>query len=203
MKSKEDILEEIANAGKRGMTATELFGRKKEDIRTGKELLGELIDAGKIVKKGNRFFLRGIRPSSKKENYITRKEFDYAISEIYKSLSQLKEEIDRAFEYVDEIFIHMAKNEGQKKLPSDEEMLIAYENARMKNHVSEEVPVPLFKEELRRMGFEFKDEELDKKLLELHEKGIVFLRRSENKEKGGIKTENGNLSYIVWVKRGE
>ncbi len=208
MKSKEDVLEEIANSGARGLTLTEIFGRKKKDREKGKEILGDLIDLKKIEKHGSRFFFAGTKPKRKrkKENYVTRDELETLLREIYKDLALLKERVDRAFEYVDEVFLSLREKKSGSSLPDISEMLIAYDNVNAKENAGDSVPIPSFKEELRKMGFKFSEEEINKKLLELDEKEIIYLQIANNPEElerkeEGIKSDRGFLFYITWIKR--
>lgn len=193
MKSKEDVLEEIANSGEAGLTITEIFGRKKEELEKGKEILGELIDLGKVIRVGNRFFLSGTKPGKRKMDYITRDEFYSTMNEIRKDIAILKEQIDRAFEYIDEVFIYLKEENSslsEKTALNVKDLFIAYENARIKNHIGDEVPVDLLKKELKKRDLKFSDKEFSKKLKELDEKEVVYLR----------KTEKGTLC-VVWLKR--
>ncbi len=208
MKSKEDLLEEIANAGKEGITLTKLVGRKRKDMATGKELLGELIDLGKIVKKKNRFYLTGIKPARKpkKKNYVTREELEGILGEVYKDIALLKDRIDRVFEYVDEIFLETRKRIEKSNFPTISEMQIAYDNVNRNENAGDSVPISSFKKELKKMGFEFDEDKLNKKLLQLDKEGIIYLQIANNPDelsnkKDGIRSNRGFLFYITWLKR--
>ncbi|MCD6427480.1 MAG: hypothetical protein J7L03_05240 [Caldisericaceae bacterium] len=208
MKSKEDLLEEIANAGKEGITLTKLVGRKRKDMAVGKELLGELIELKKIVKKGSRFYLAGIKPTRKrkKKNYVTREELEGILEEVYKDIALLKDRIDRAFEYVDEVFLETRSRVRKKNLPEISDMQIAYDNVNRKENAGDSVPISSFKKELRRMGFEFDEDELNEKLLELDRKEIIYLQIANNPDElpnkeYGIQSDRGFLFYITWIKR--
>lgn len=210
MKSKEDILEIIANAKEKGITLTGIAGtRKKKETAPVKDILGKLVTSGKITKSGNRFFLSGVKKKRqrKTKNYITREEVEGIVGEIYKDMAHLKDQIDRAFEYVDEIFLNLrSKKEKASKLPSGEEMLIAYDNVNRRENAGDSVPIPDFKKELKKMGFTFEDEEINKKLLEMDNEEIIYLQQANNPEEldereKGINTDRGFLFYITWIKR--
>ncbi len=208
MKSKEDILEEIANAGKEGITLTKLVGRKRKDMAIGKELLGELMDLGKIIRKGSRYYLAGIKPTRKrkKENYVTREELEGILEEVYKDISLLKDRIDRVFEYVDEVFLETRSKSGRKNFPEISDMLIAYDNINRKENAGDSVPISSFKKELRKMGFEFDENKLNEKLLELDREEIIYLQIANNPDElsnkeDGIRSDRGFLFYITWIKR--
>ncbi len=211
MKSKEDVLEIIANAKENGATLTEIAGtRSKKGREYIKEILEELINDKLIVKKNkSRFVLPQYKKTKKKtvKNYVTREELEGIVNEIYKDLAKLNDKIDRAFEYIDEVFLQMKKEKKSvSKLPDREEMLIAYDNVNRKENAGDSVPIPDFKRELRRMGFTFTDQEINELLLNLDKAEIIYLQQAndpetlEEKDKG-IKTERGILFYITWIKR--
>ena len=212
MKSEEDILEIVANAKDRGVTLTEITdgSRKKKDTTPVKETLEKLKEAGKVVRKSNgRYYLAGIKPTlrRKNKNYVTREELEGIINEVYRDIAFLKEKIDRAYEYVDEVFLHLKDNKQvSTKLPTREEMLIAYDNVNIRENAGGSVPIPDFKRELKKMGFRFNEEEINKKLLEMDKSKIIYLQEANNPEEleekeQGIKTDRGLLFYITWIKR--
>ena len=69
-----------------------------------------------------------------KGNYLTKKEVDKILekelAEINKKISDLKGQIDRIYEYVDEIFILHRKEQS----PNEEEMRIVYDNINIKGN---------------------------------------------------------------------
>jgi len=141
-----------------------------------------------------------------KGNYVTKKEIEKilnnALSEIDKKISDLKEQIDRVYEYVDEIFLFERKNQ----FPDDEEMRIVYDNLNVKGHFENSIPIYLFKNELKKK-FNITEEELNKKIIELDKREIIYLTASDEPEETKksercIKSKNDNLFYyITWMKR--
>ncbi len=141
-----------------------------------------------------------------KGNYVTKKEIEKilnnALSEIDKKISDLKEQIDRVYEYVDEIFLFERKNQ----FPDDEEMRIVYDNLNVKGNFENSIPIYLFKNELKKK-FNITEEELNKKIIELDKREIIYLTASDEPEETKksercIKSKNDNLFYyITWMKR--
>jgi hypothetical protein len=141
-----------------------------------------------------------------KENYVTKKEVEKilnnTLSEINKKISDLKEQIDRVYEYVDEIFLFERRNQ----FPNDEEMRIVYDNLNVKGNFEDSIPIYLFKNELKKK-FNITEEELNKKIIELDKREIIYLTASgeteeTKKSERYIKSKNGDLFYyITWRKR--
>jgi len=141
-----------------------------------------------------------------KENYITKKEvekiLEKELGEINKKISDLKEQIDRIYEYVDEIFILQRK--GQP--PNEEEMRIIYDNINTQGSFKDSMPIYLFKDELKKK-FNISEEGLNEKIIELNKREIIHLRSADKSEKikepeHCIKSKNGKLFYyITWMKR--
>ena len=141
-----------------------------------------------------------------KENYITKKEvekiLEKELGEINKKISNLKEQIDRIYEYVDEIFI--LRRKGQP--PNEEEMRIIYDNINTQGSFKESMPLYIFKDELKKK-FNISEEGLNEKIIELNKREIIHLRSADKSEKikepeHCIKSKNGKLFYyITWMKR--
>jgi hypothetical protein len=141
-----------------------------------------------------------------KENYITKKEvekiLEKELGEINKKISDLKEQIDRIYEYVDEIFILQRKGQS----PNEEEMRIIYDNINTQGSFKESMPLYIFKDELKKK-FNISEERLNEKIIELNKREIIHLRGAEKSEKieepeHCIKSKNGKLFYyITWMKR--
>lgn len=141
-----------------------------------------------------------------KENYITKKEvekiLEKELGEINEKISDLKEQIDRIYEYVDEIFILQRK--GQP--PNEEEMRIIYDNINTQGSFKDSMPIYLFKDELKKK-FNISEEGLNEKIIELNKREIIHLRGADKSEKieeleHCIKSKNGKLFYyITWIKR--
>ncbi len=210
MKSKEDILEIIANSKDNGVTVTAIAGsRKKKDTASIKETLSALLSKRKIVKTGSRYYLMGMKKQRRKKsaNYITREEVESLMGEVYKDIARLKDQIDRAFEYVDEVYLNFRSiNKVTNELPSNNDLLIAYDNVNRMQNAGDSVPIPDFKKELRKKGFNFTDDEINKRLLEMDKAEIIYLQQANNPDelenkKEGIHTERGFLFYITWIKR--
>ena len=141
-----------------------------------------------------------------KENYITKKEvekiLEKELGEINKKISDLKEQIDRIYEYVDEIFILQRKGQS----PNEEEMRIIYDNINTQGSFKDSMPIYLFKDELKKK-FNISEEGLNEKIIELNKREIIHLRSADKSEKikepeHCIKSKNGKLFYyITWMKR--
>jgi hypothetical protein len=139
-----------------------------------------------------------------KDNYLTKKEVDKILekelAEINKKISDLKDQIDRIYEYVDEIFILHRKEQS----PNEEEMRIIYDNINIKGNFENSVPIYLFKDELKKK-FNINEEALNEKIIALDEKEIIYLRAADKEIENPsqcIKSKNGKLLYyITWMKR--
>jgi len=139
-----------------------------------------------------------------KDNYLTKKEVDKILekelAEINKKISDLKGQIDRIYEYVDEIFILHRKEQS----PNEEEMRIVYDNINIKGNFENSVPIYLFKDELKKK-FNINEEALNEKIIALDEKEIIYLRAADKEIENPsqcIKSKNGKLLYyITWMKR--
>lgn len=210
MKSKEKIIEFIKKSGKNGATLTSIAETTKrsslEYILT-KQLLNDLISEKKIEKSHSRYYIVGIRKHKKaRSKYVTRNELEEVIQQVYKDIATLKAQIDRAFEYVDEVFLSVRQHKPLTTLPTEQDMQIAYDNVNQRENAGDSVPLPDFKRELEKMGFKFSDEEINKKLLDMDKAEIIYLQQAndpeelEEKEKG-IQTDRGFLFYITWIKR--
>ncbi len=220
MKTKEEMLKLIRESGKKGMTLTQLSGTRKRssaEYKLTKQFLADLESQHLIVKSGSRYYLAGVKGKKtlkKKVNYITKEEFEEVLREVYKDLSALKNEIDRVYEYVDEVFLitrkkSAGKAKSEQDFPDEEEMRIAYDNINERENAGDSVSIAEFKRELEKMGFRFTDEEMDKKLLEMDKNEVIYLQEANNPEtleeserKRGIDDkERGFLFYITWIKR--
>ncbi len=210
MKSKEEIIEFIKSSGKRGETFTHISGtrkRKSPEYTLTKQLLNDLIAEGKIEKSGSRYYIANIKKHRKAQSkYVTRDELEEVIQQVYKDLATLKAQVDRAFGYIDEVFLSAREHKLSEALPTELDMQIAYDNVNQRENAGDSVPLPDFKRELKRMGFKFSDEEINKKLLDMDKTEIIYLQRANNpeelEEKGkGIQTDRGFLFYITWIKR--
>ena len=220
MKTKEEMLKLIRESGKKGMTFTQLSGTRKwssAEYKLTKQFLDDLESQHLIVKTRSRYYLAGIKgkkTSKKKVNYITKEEFEAIVREIYKDLSALKNEIDRVYEYVDEVFLitrkkNVATSESEQDFPGEDEMRIAYDNINERENAGDSVSIAEFKKELEKMGFRFSEEAMNEKLLEMDKNEIIYLQEAnnpetldENERKRGINDkERGFLFYITWIKR--
>lgn len=210
LKSKEEIIEFIKKSGSNGETLTHISGTRKisspEYILT-KQLLNDLVAEKKIEKKHSRYYIIGVRKHRKVQSkYITRSELEEVIQQVYRDIATLKAQIDRAFEYVDEVFLSARQHKPSVALPTEQDMQIAYDNVNQRENAGDSVPLPDFKRELKKMGFKFSDEEINKKLLDMDKAEIIYLQQAnapdelEEKEKG-IQTDRGFLFYITWIKR--
>ncbi len=220
MKTKEEMLKLIRESGKKGITFTALSGTRKRssaEYKLTKQFLADLESQHLIVKSNSRYYLAGVKGKKapkKKVNYITKEEFEAIVQEIYKDLSALKSEIDRVYEYVDEVFLltrkkNAGKTESEQDFPSEDEMRIAYDNINERENAGDSVSIAEFKKELEKMGFRFTEEAINKKLLEMDKNEVIYLQEANNPEildeserkKGINDRERGFLFYITWIKR--
>jgi hypothetical protein len=209
MQTKEGILKKIEDAGKEGITLTKLSGTSKRNLqKETKGLLEELEQEGKIEKKGSRYLIKGAKKEKGvRGNFVTKEEIEKLLGHFASQIVELHEKIDRVYEYVDEVFLTLRK-EGEKKnkAPSVEEIRLIYDNINTTRNYGDSVPIPVFKEEIKKR-YAVSNEEVDKILLELDRREIIYLQTVNNpeelkdKEKGIPSGERGLLYYITWIKR--
>jgi len=210
MKSKEGILEVIKKAGKKGVGIFDISRTKRRNnanyILT-KQFLEDLLNEGKIEKRSTGKYVISTAVKRKRlANYITRDELERVTKGIHQDIASLNDKVDRAFEYIDEVFLNMRTNRVSG-FPAEKDMLIAYDNVNRKEKTEDFVPIPDFKKELSKMGFNFTDKDINTKLLEMDGRGVIHLHKADNPKKikdrkKGIKAgRKGLLFYIVWAKR--
>lgn len=220
--TKESIIEKIAKKGDKGATKSEIYkGKNKEEFE---KLLSELLNEGKIIKKGSRFSLKDssntLPIEAKKEEYVKlevllklqddylkfKKEAENEIKELRGLIYQLKESLDRAYDYINDVFLYMKEELGVKRdTPNVEDLRIIYDNLNAIHNFGDSVPVPVFKDEVIKK-FNISEDEINKILLELDEKEIIYLqtldRPNEVKDSDrGIKFEGRVLYFITWMKK--
>jgi hypothetical protein len=215
--TKESIFEAIINAKDRGVNKTDLGIRKRSVKETIEKILSELEGEEKIVHKGSRYFMPEFATPTKK--ILKGKSYDSQIKELlkdyvkrgelqdaYSKIAHLKEEIERAFDYVNDIYFGMKKRSLLKiALPTNDDLLIIYDNINALGHYGDSVPIPLFKDEVVKK-FNINEDKLNEILLSLDDDGTIYLqtadRPDELKDKDrGIKFQERFLYFVTWVKR--
>jgi len=199
--TKEFVLKKIQAAGIKGVTKSEIAGEEKDSQKIEK-YMKELIKEGKVIKKGGRFYLSGVKPE---KNYITRGEFEELLQDVFALISNLNERLDRVYEYIDDIFISLKSEVSTMAEPSVDDLRIIYDNLNANFSFRDSVPVPIFKDDV--MGkFSVSEERLNSLLLNLDKKEVIYLqscgKQDEPKDKDrGIKSGNKILYYITWIKK--
>lgn len=217
MLTKETILKKVVDAGEKGATKSALYrGKEKE---TFENIIKELLSEGKIVEKNRRLFAKEASklamPKPIKEETATQSEiqslkndFEAFKKEMVERINELKNQIDRAYEYIDDIFIYMkttTTGESAKTLPQVDELRIMYDNLNAIYNFGDSVPIPLFKDEIMKK-YKVNEAELDKILLDLDNKEIIHLQTIDDPDdfadsNRGIKFENRIFYFITWMKR--
>ncbi|MBP8613121.1 MAG: hypothetical protein KBI30_03920 [Candidatus Atribacteria bacterium] len=217
MLTKETFLQKIVESGEKGITKSALYrGKEKE---TFENIIKELLSEGKIVEKNRRLFakeaLKLATPKPMKEEIVTQSEIQSLKNEfaafkkdVIARLNELKNQIDRAYEYIDDIFIYMkttTAGESTKTLLQVDELRIIYDNLNTSYNFGDSVPIPLFKDEIMKK-YKVSEEELNTMLLDLDNKEIIHLQTIDDPEdfadsNRGITFENRIFYFITWMKR--
>lgn len=216
MLTKETFLQKIVESGEKGITKSALYrGKEKE---TFENIIKELLSEGKIVEKNRRLFakeaLKLATPKPMKEEIVTQSEIQSLKNEfaafkkdVIARLNELKNQIDRAYEYIDDIFIYMKTTAGEstKTLLQVDELRIIYDNLNTSYNFGDSVPIPLFKDEIMKK-YKVSEEELNTMLLDLDNKEIIHLQTIDDPEdfadsNRGITFENRIFYFITWMKR--
>lgn len=216
MLTKETFLQKIVESGEKGITKSALYrGKEKE---TFENIIKELLSEGKIVEKNRRLFakeaLKLATPKPMKEEIVTQSEIQSLKNEfaafkkdVIARLNELKIQIDRAYEYIDDIFIYMKTTAGEstKTLLQVDELRIIYDNLNTSYNFGDSVPIPLFKDEIMKK-YKVSEEELNTMLLDLDNKEIIHLQTIDDPEdfadsNRGITFENRIFYFITWMKR--
>ena len=217
MLTKETFLKKIVESGEKGTTKSSLYrGKEKE---TFENIIKELLSEGKIVEKNRRLFakesLKLATPKPMKEEIVTQSEIQSLKNEfaafkkdVIARLNELKNQIDRAYEYIDDIFIYMkttTAGESAKTLLQVDELRIIYDNLNTSYNFGDSVPIPLFKDEIMKK-YKVSEEELNTMLLDLDNKEIIHLQTIDDPEdfadsNRGITFENRIFYFITWMKR--
>ncbi|MEF3244666.1 MAG: hypothetical protein K6343_01585 [Caldisericaceae bacterium] len=211
MVDKNLILKKVEEKGKEGITKSEL--RKK--IKIKKEELEALVEAltkeNKIIDKRGRLFAKSFE--EKESAFVSLEELEKTKKEIFKEIdslkgkiAELKNEIDRVYEYVDDVFLYLKKEKGiTSQKPSIDDLLIIYDNLNATHNFGDSIPLPLFKDEILEK-YNISENEIDELLLELDRKEIIYLQTLDNKNdfedsNRGINYQGRLLYFITWMKR--
>lgn len=141
-----------------------------------------------------------------RENRLTKKEIekiiDNKIYNINEKLIDLKDQVDRLYEYVDEIFLSQKKG----KIVENDELMIIYDNLNVRGNFKDSVPVDLFKDEVQKK-LNLTEDMINEKITELEKRDIIYLRGKGKTERirdpeRCLTTKNGKLlCFITWMKR--
>lgn len=213
---KEDLLKKIAASSEKGIKKSEIYEKNVANKEVVDKILEDLISEGRIFEQNGKIYIndnlskgQGKEAYAKREelkNYATKAEVKELLQEVFYKITQLKEEINRLYDYVDDVFIDIKKKEGTlKSVPTSEELLIIYENLNTKFHFEDLVPLPVFKKEVEK-HFKISENKINEILLNLDEKETIHLQTAgksekvEDKEKG-IEREGKLFYYLTWVKK--
>jgi excisionase family DNA binding protein len=104
--------------------------------------------------------------------------------------------------------IHATKTAQGYLIPKDEALKVvfrkAYEGLNVTHHFGDSVPIPIFKDEVKK-HINISDEEIDKILLDLDSKEIIYLQTLDNPSDfsdsdRGVKFQGRTLYFITWHK---
>lgn len=211
MVDKNLILKKVEEKGKEGITKSELGKKlkiKKEDLEA---LVETLLKENKIIYKNRRLFTQSVEEKENVSGSLEaieklKKEVFKEIDSLKGRVAELKNEIDRVYEYVDDVFLYLKKEKGiNKQKPSIGELLMIYDNLNATHNFGDSIPLPLFKDEILKK-FKISESELDELLLELDRKEIIYLQTLDNKNdfedsNRGINYQGRVLYFITWMKR--
>ncbi|BAL80745.1 hypothetical protein [Caldisericum exile] len=222
MFTKDGILKIIIESGSKGTTRSEIYKKKTKEKEIVNTIVQSLVDEGKVIEKGKRLFAKEklqelpVKGSTTKEEFAKLKDFIefktivekklQEIDELRGLLYQLKNEIDRAYDYINDVFIYLKEPSHKKVGNIDVESLrMIYDNLNAIHNFGDSVPIPIFKDEVKKQ-FDISDEEIDKILLDLDNKEIIYLQTLDNPKdfsdsNRGIKFEGRILYFITWMKR--
>ncbi len=221
MITKESVFKAIEEAKATGLAKSKIDGYKKNKELVMRSIT-ELENEGKIKQKGARYYLPEFAIAKKRlaktttaklssietplKDYVKRKELEDLLSEIFNRLASLKEQVDRAFDYINDIYVEMKKSVPTlKEAPTDEDFRIIYDNLNTLGHFGNSVPVPLFKDEVMKK-FKITEEDINHALLDLDKEEIIYLQTADKPEEledknRGIKFQGKFLYFITWTKR--
>ena len=226
MLTKDIVLKKILESGTKGKTRSDIYGKKTSEKEALEKIIDELKKEGKILEKNKRLY--GAEQVSqlpvkkeevgegfvKMQDFLTLKElFSKEIESLKKEVKELrgliyqfKSEIDRAYDYINDIFIYLKEPSHEKVGSVDVDLLkMIYDNLNETRHFGDSVPVPIFKDEVKK-HVAISDEEIDKILLDLDSKEIIYLQTLDNPgdfsdSDRGIKFQGRILYFITWTKR--
>jgi hypothetical protein len=217
--TKEGILKIIIDSGNNGITRSEIYKKKTKEKDIVESLVKTLIDEGKVVEKKKRLYAKEklqelhAKTAVSQEEFVKLKDFiefknkvEKAIDELKGLISQLKNEIDRAYDYINDVFIYLKEPDHEKVGEVDVDTLrMIYDNLNAIYNFGDSVPIPVFKDEVKKQ-FNISDEDIDKILLDLDSKEIIYLQTIDNPKdfpdtNRGIKFEGRTFYFITWMKR--
>lgn len=216
MLRKEDILKVIFEAKDKGITREDLLSRNEISKDALDKILSQLLKEGKIYEMNRRIYATEKKVNRReievKENssvrdskkYVTRDELQEQLQEVYERLTELKEEIDRLFDYVGDIYMSIKKESGKPiNKPNIEELLMIYDNLNSKFHYKDSVPVSVLKREVMDK-YSLTDRQIDEIILQLEQDEVVRLQEDYGNIKNleeGIEINGKTFSFVTWIKR--
>lgn len=218
MLTKEYILMKISQSKEKGITRSEIYGENKELKEAVEQHISDLIKEGKVIERNKRIYLSGMQEVKKREkhpqpakadtrgNFITREEVQGLMEEAFARISGLKEEIDRLYDYISDVFVNMKKDQTGKRIEVGvDELMMVYDNLNSRHHYGDSLPLPVFKREVMKT-YPISEKELDEMLLNLYRSEAIYLqvagKGESNIEKEHAIEHNGKVYYfITWVKR--
>lgn len=219
MLTKDVVLKKIVDSGSSGITRSEIYKSRPKEKEIVENYIQALIAEGKIVEKKKRLYSKEklselpVKKETQIEEYVKIKDFLEFKKEVSKELEelrgliyQIKNEIDRAYDYINDVFIYLKEQNHEKVQSVDVDALrMIYDNLNAIYNFGDSVPIPIFKDEVKKQ-FHISDEEIDKILLDLDSKEIIYLQTIDNPKDfsdsdRGIKFEGRVLYFITWMKR--
>ncbi len=216
MLTKEDVLKVICETKEKGITREDLISGNEISKDELDKILSQLVKERKIYEMNKRIYptdkkVEGQKVEGKKylnkrdvKKYVTREEFQEHLQNVSERLSELKEEIDRLFDYVGDIYISIKKESGKTvKKPNFEELLMIYDNLNSKFHYKDLVPVSVFKREVMDK-YSLTDSEIDEIILQLEKDEVVHLQGDAKNTKNlgkGIEINRKTFNFITWIRR--
>jgi len=203
-----EILQDIANV-LQGITS------KMEDtsdlIQKSYNLLQEIANVIQTIMKSQEMKHDVLQPAvDKKANLMQSNtseiEESFTATELAKVLGVNRSTTQR---WITKGEIHATKTAQGYLIPKDEALKVifrkAYEDLNITHHFGDSVPVPVFKDEVKK-HINISDEEIDKILLDLDSKEIVYLQTLDrpsdfSDSDRGIKFEGRVLYFITWTKK--
>jgi excisionase family DNA binding protein len=202
-----EILQDIANV-LQGITS------KMEDtsdlIQKNYSLLQEFANVIQNIMKSQEMKYNLLQPAVDEKSNVMQSntseiEKNFTATELAKVLGVNRSTTQR---WITKGEIHATKTAQGYLIPKDEALKVifkkVYEDLNITHHFGDSVPVPIFKDEVKK-HVAISDEEIDKILLDLDSKEIIYLQTLDNPgdfsdSDRGIKFQGRILYFITWHK---